>query len=130
MTCASCVGRVEKALLSAPGVSAAAVNLATEKATVTALTVCRSQRWRRPSTRREMSPSRSRPDPHRRARTGFRQWWPVFVSTLLTLLLLLPMLLQVFGIHWMPPGIAFAGSCAWIPSLRLFTRDDTETLGG
>lgn len=35
MTCASCVGRVEKALAKVPGVATAAVNLATEKATVT-----------------------------------------------------------------------------------------------
>jgi Cu+-exporting ATPase len=36
MTCASCVGRVEKALKTVPGVSAATVNLATERAQVTA----------------------------------------------------------------------------------------------
>ncbi|MEV4709315.1 heavy metal translocating P-type ATPase [Actinoplanes sp. NPDC049316] len=35
MTCASCVGRVEKALIRLDGVEAAAVNLATEVATVT-----------------------------------------------------------------------------------------------
>nr|WP_313665734.1 heavy metal translocating P-type ATPase [Brucella intermedia] len=34
MTCASCVGRVEKALRAVPGVTNAVVNLATEKATV------------------------------------------------------------------------------------------------
>ncbi|WP_084438657.1 heavy metal translocating P-type ATPase [Shinella sp. HZN7] len=34
MTCASCVGRVEKALKAVPGVTNAVVNLATEKATV------------------------------------------------------------------------------------------------
>jgi Cu+-exporting ATPase len=34
MTCASCVGRVEKALKAVPGVSDASVNLATERATV------------------------------------------------------------------------------------------------
>ncbi len=34
MTCASCVGRVERALLAVPGVAEAAVNLATERATV------------------------------------------------------------------------------------------------
>ncbi|HHA2578755.1 TPA: heavy metal translocating P-type ATPase [Stenotrophomonas maltophilia] len=34
MTCASCVGRVERALLALPGVSQASVNLATERATV------------------------------------------------------------------------------------------------
>src|SRR6218665_378436 len=34
MTCASCVGRVEKALKAVPGVTDASVNLATERATV------------------------------------------------------------------------------------------------
>lgn len=34
MTCASCVGRVEKALLDLPGVDSATVNLATQQATV------------------------------------------------------------------------------------------------
>ena len=36
MTCASCVGRVEKALAKVAGVEQVAVNLATEAATVTA----------------------------------------------------------------------------------------------
>src|SRR5574337_149693 len=36
MTCASCVARVEKALKAVPGVEAASVNLATERATVQA----------------------------------------------------------------------------------------------
>ncbi|MDD0976235.1 heavy metal translocating P-type ATPase [Pseudomonas fontis] len=35
MTCASCVGRVERALKAVPGVQAAAVNLATERADIT-----------------------------------------------------------------------------------------------
>lgn len=35
MTCASCVARVERALKTVPGVTAATVNLATERATVT-----------------------------------------------------------------------------------------------
>jgi Cu+-exporting ATPase len=34
MTCASCAGRVEKALKAVPGVDSASINLATEKATV------------------------------------------------------------------------------------------------
>ncbi len=38
MTCASCVGRVERALKAVPGVSDAVVNLATEKASITAST--------------------------------------------------------------------------------------------
>ena len=37
MTCASCVGRVERALKAAPGVLEASVNLATERATVRVL---------------------------------------------------------------------------------------------
>jgi len=36
MTCASCVGRVERALLKVPGVRSAAVNLASERAHVAA----------------------------------------------------------------------------------------------
>jgi len=36
MTCASCIARVEKALVGAPGVVSASVNLATERATVVA----------------------------------------------------------------------------------------------
>ncbi|MFZ1181287.1 MAG: heavy metal-associated domain-containing protein, partial [Herbaspirillum sp.] len=36
MTCASCVGRVEKALRAVPSVREASVNLATERATVQA----------------------------------------------------------------------------------------------
>ena len=34
MSCASCVGRVERAILAVPGVTGAAVNLATERATI------------------------------------------------------------------------------------------------
>jgi Au+-exporting ATPase len=37
MTCASCVGRVERALAAVPGVITASVNLATERATVTGI---------------------------------------------------------------------------------------------
>src|SRR3546814_20666630 len=37
MTCASCVGRVERALKNVPGVSEAVVNLATERATIRGL---------------------------------------------------------------------------------------------
>lgn len=35
VTCASCVGRVERALKAVPGVHTAAVNLATEHASIT-----------------------------------------------------------------------------------------------
>ena len=42
MTCASCVGRVERALKAVPGVQSASVNLATERAEVTGATVDRA----------------------------------------------------------------------------------------
>ncbi|HEX9414541.1 MAG TPA: heavy metal translocating P-type ATPase, partial [Ktedonobacterales bacterium] len=42
MTCASCVRRVERALARVPGVTAASVNLATERATVTACEIDRA----------------------------------------------------------------------------------------
>jgi Cu+-exporting ATPase len=44
MTCASCVGRVERALTRVPGVLKADVNLATERATVTRLAGATSRR--------------------------------------------------------------------------------------
>jgi Au+-exporting ATPase len=42
MTCASCVGRVERALKAVPGVQSASVNLATERADVTGTAVDRA----------------------------------------------------------------------------------------
>ncbi|MBA4352134.1 MAG: copper-translocating P-type ATPase [Rhodobacter sp.] len=42
MTCASCVGRVERALKAVPGVKTASVNLATERAEVTGLELDRA----------------------------------------------------------------------------------------
>ncbi len=44
MTCASCAGRVEKALLAVPGVVSAEVNLATEQAEVGAVGDVREER--------------------------------------------------------------------------------------
>ena len=44
MTCASCVGRIEKALKAVPGVAAADVNLATEKAVIRSVARSKSSR--------------------------------------------------------------------------------------
>ena len=56
MTCASCVGRVERALKAVPGVQGATVNLATERASINAsggvalpallAAVAKASRWR------------------------------------------------------------------------------------
>jgi Cu+-exporting ATPase len=104
MTCASCVARVEKALLKVPGVSAASVNLATEKASVETLgtvsfatlaaAIDKAGYAARPVE------DAATPAPARR----LPEWWPVALASVLTLPLVLPMLLQLFGIEWMPDG--------------------------
>jgi Cu+-exporting ATPase len=104
MTCASCVARVEKALLKVPGVSSASVNLATEQARVEAqgpvsFASLAAAIERAGYAARPVEASTNTP-PARR----WPAWWPVAVASLLTLPLVLPMLLQLFGIHWMPDG--------------------------
>jgi len=102
MTCAGCVRRVEKALASVPGVSAATVNLATERATVytvgaVPLDVLTSAVGRSGYEARGTLPGNV---PPRRAGDGL----PVVSAAILTLPLLAPMLLQPFGIDAMLPG--------------------------
>ncbi len=104
MTCASCVMRVEKALLKVSGVSAASVNLATEKARVQTLgtvsfamlaaAIDKAGYAARPVA------DAAAPAPTRR----LPEWWPVAAASVLTLPLVLPMLLQLFGIEWMADG--------------------------
>ncbi len=103
MTCAACVARVEKALKKVPGVLSAAVNLATEIATVEALStvgrdplvsaIAKAGYAARPVEPREPGNAALLPE-----------WWPVALSALLTLPLVAPMILGVFGIAWMPGG--------------------------
>jgi Cu+-exporting ATPase len=102
MTCASCVARVEKALLKVPGVSGATVNLATEKASILALSTVpvaalKAAIEKAGYTAREMQDAKPKSAP-------LPTWWPVAVSGALTLPLVLPMLLQLFGIDWMLDG--------------------------
>jgi Cu+-exporting ATPase len=103
MTCASCATRVEAALLKLPGVMSAAVNLATERATVQAVSTVAIDELKAAVERagyaaRELDASKPAPDSSRPA------WWPVAVGAALTAPLVAPMLLQPFGIHWMPNG--------------------------
>ncbi len=104
MTCASCVGRVEKKLLSIPGVLVATVNLATEKATVLALATVSFATLAAAVNKAGYVAKPVEIAPAVPANTGLPQWWPVLVSTLLTLPLVLPMLLNLFGIDWMLDG--------------------------
>ncbi|VCU72475.1 Copper-exporting P-type ATPase A [Pigmentiphaga humi] len=104
MTCASCVARVEKALLRVPGVSSAEVNLATETARVqlgsrvdTAALIAAVER-----AGYEASPALAAAAAEK-AR-GWPEWWPIAAAVVLSAPLVLPMLLMPFGIHWMPDG--------------------------
>ncbi len=101
MTCASCVARVEKALRKVPGVLGASVNLATEKASIQALSSVPVAALKAAIDKagyaaldvEQPAPATGRPD-----------WWPVLASAALTLPLVAPMLLSLFGIDWMPNG--------------------------
>ena len=103
MTCASCAGRVEAALLKVPGVSGAAVNLATERATVQSLSTVTPADLQAAVERAGYAASvpdgvNVQPAPARPT------WWPVAIGVALTLPLVAPMLLQPFGVHWMLDG--------------------------
>ncbi len=102
MSCASCVARVEKALLAVPGVSAASVNLATEQASVQTFG---NLSFATLAAAIDKAGYAARPvsaDAAPEAVRGLPPWWPVAVASALTLPLVLPMLLRPFGVHWMP----------------------------
>ena len=106
MTCASCVARVEKALQKVPGVRAATVNLATEKASVQGdaalealVAAVRAAGYEAAAA---PAPGSARPDSG--APSGLPAWWPVALSALLSLPLVAPMLVHPFGLDWMLPG--------------------------
>ena len=106
MTCASCVARVEQALQKVPGVRAATVNLATEKASVhgdaaleALVAAVRAAGYEAAAA---PAPGSARPDSG--APGGLPAWWPVALSALLSLPLVAPMLVQPFGLDWMLPG--------------------------
>ena len=103
MTCASCAGRVEKALMKVPGVLTASVNLATERATVRALRSVTAANLRAAVERAGYSAADvldATPQDGKRS----PEWWPVALSAVLSAPLIAPMLLQLFGVHWMPDG--------------------------
>ena len=103
MTCASCVSRVEKALCKVPGVSGATVNLATEQATVhlqsalpvAVLLAAVDKAGYTGSLLEANTPA---------VPLQLPAWWPVALGAALSLPLMAPMLLQLWGITWMLSG--------------------------
>jgi Cu+-exporting ATPase len=104
MTCASCVGRVEKALKKVPGVHDATVNLATESARIVfAPSADAEAQLRRavrnagyePLTPQEAAPADASP---------WADFAPVAIGLALSAPLVLPMVGDLFGEHWMLPA--------------------------
>ena len=111
MTCASCAGRVERALLAVPGVTAADVNLATERARVRVLAGAAGLAELTAAVRRagyEAAPTMrgAAPDGAEavRDRTARRDGLIAALALAFAAPLLLPMLLMPFGIALVLPG--------------------------
>lgn len=109
MSCASCVGRIEKALTAVPGVLSAEVNLATEVARVTTATgavtsgdlvdaVARAGYAAKPRNDGKASASTSDAETGRRTDADRRELRNLVVAALLSLPLVIPMLLTPLGI--------------------------------
>ncbi|WP_137974162.1 heavy metal translocating P-type ATPase [Pseudomonas sp. F(2018)] len=107
MTCASCAGRIERALGKVPGVSDVSVNLASERARVellegtdvAALIAAVEQAGYSAALLSESA----RVDPQAALR---RERWAVIAALLLAAPLLVPMFAEWAGLHWMLPAWA------------------------
>ncbi|MEN5243096.1 copper resistance metal-translocating P1-type ATPase CueA [Pseudomonas atacamensis] len=109
MTCASCVGRVERALNKVPGVSSVSVNLANERAHLELLGQVDTQTLLDAVSKAGYSASvwqAERPQSDDQQKRLHRERWALICAIALALPLVLPMLLQPFGIHWMLPAWA------------------------
>ena len=105
MSCASCVGRIESALLATNGVVSASVSLATETAQVvlksgvdpvTLLNAMAGIGYEASLMTGDVG--------HTQPRATTSPFWPIRVGALLSLSLVLPMLAEPFGVHWMLPA--------------------------
>ncbi len=105
MTCASCVGHVERALSSVTGVSDVSVNLATEKATVHGTEAISVERL--VDAVAEAGYEASDVGPHlvraHRENLFTDSIWKVSGAAVVSSPLVMPMLFAPFGVHWMPP---------------------------
>ncbi|MEG0243049.1 MAG: heavy metal translocating P-type ATPase, partial [Pseudomonas sp.] len=109
MTCASCVGRVERALGKLPGVEQVSVNLASERAHLEVLAALDDSLLIDAVQKAGYSASlpHAGNDDQRDAQRRLRnERLAVGAALLLALPLVLPMLVQPFGLHWMLPAWA------------------------
>lgn len=107
MTCASCVGRVERALAKVPGVKSVSVNLANERAHLELLGQIDPQTLIAAVTKAGYSASIwevELPQTDNQQQRLRRERWALIMAIILAAPLVLPMLLQPFGVHWMLPA--------------------------
>jgi Cu+-exporting ATPase len=104
MTCASCVGRVERALKKVPGVQSVAVNLATESARIAYAPTEQMEAHLRRAVRdagyEPLAADATIDAPDASPWAGFM---PVAIGLALSAPLVLPMLGNLAGWHWMLP---------------------------
>lgn len=112
MTCASCVARVEKALLKVPGVDAASVNLATEKAQIRTADLGSVEDVQKTLIQAIEKSGYEASLVDRQHRTQTRQkifdlhgTTALVIAMLLSAPLVLPMVLMPWGIHVMLPAV-------------------------
>ncbi|QHE99080.1 heavy metal translocating P-type ATPase [Pseudomonas cannabina pv. alisalensis] len=107
MTCASCAGRVERALAKVPGVNSVTVNLANERAHVTTTPHTDPQALVDAVSRAGYGATLVQ-DRHAEAdkklRHLHRERWALLLAIALALPLIMPMLLTPLGVHWMLPA--------------------------
>lgn len=104
MTCASCVSRVERALKKVPGVSDAVVNLATESARVTYAPSEQIEAQIRRAVRNAGYEPRAAEAAEAADLSPWAGFAPVAIGLALSLPLVLPMLADLAGWHWMLPA--------------------------
>ena len=107
MTCASCVGRVERALLKVPGVRSASVNLANERARIEALGSLDSAALIKAveaAGYKARAGTDSQPASDKAQIRLRRERLAVIAALLLAAPLVLPMFGDLFGQHWMLPA--------------------------